>query len=160
MQSWSWTQNEPTATRTVIGGQGDGIYRMFRQVIDSGREVDMNRIIERFRDARDTDDPDELYSRGQETIDEGAAKAGLSLTLSETPAFKYGQNVRVGDVVTIQVGPGVTVTDVLTSATLSWTNDDGWKITPKVGDVADSTDIVLAQAINKLARVLSNQQRT
>lgn len=157
---WSYRSLEPIATRTVIGGQGEGIYRMFRTVTDAARETEYARVIERFRDARDTADIPTLYERGQETIDEGAPKVGLSLTLAETETFRYGRSVRVGDKVSLSVGPDFVVDDVLREAVLSWTADAGWRSTPKVGDIDDTSDIMLARAIARLARAQSNSQRT
>ena len=162
---WSYTHQASTATRVVVGGSGEAQLRSFRTVTDTTRETDTGRIIERFRDARDVaqDDPEmvpTLYARGQETLDEGAAKSGLSVTLSQTANFRYGSSVKVGDPVTMRVADTLTVTDRLNEATLSWTYDEGWKATPRVGQRADETDGGLARAIRALARALSNQNRT
>lgn len=158
---WSLNKSAATATRAVIGGPGDGIFRTLREQIDSTRETSLNRVIERFRDARDVDPGDvpTLYERGQDTIDEGAAKSGVSMSLRETANFRYGRSVRVGDKVTVKLG-GKTITNVLTEATLSWTRDAGWKATPKVGDITDSADKTLARSIRHIVRWVSNSQRT
>lgn len=161
---WSYSRQAPMATDVVVGGPGEDQLRSFRTVSDSARAALWKRRIERFRDARDIagDDPDmvpKMYARGQETLDEGAEKTGLSVTLSETKSFRYGTSVRVGDQVTIRIG-GLEVTDRLSEATLSWTQGEGWKTTPRVGARADETDGGLARAVKTLARTLSNQNRT
>ena len=160
IEGWSYTAAAPTATRVVVGGQGEAQLRVFRRLEDLPREALWGRKIERFRDARDTNDNLLLYARGQETLDEGAAKYGLSVQLSQTANFRYGDKVKVGDTVTMKVGPGTSVTDVLTEATLSWTQDDGWKATPRVGERSDDPDWRLARTIKNLARTLSNLNRT
>lgn len=160
LREWSYDITPPTATRVVVGGQGEAQLRNFRRLEDLDRETDLNWKIERFRDARDTDDPPTLYARGQETLDEGAGKSGLSMELSNTKTFRYGSSVKVGDRVTVQVGPGVTISDVLTEATLSWTQGDGWKTTPKIGERADDVTSKMLAQLRKMARHLSNQDRT
>lgn len=160
VRDYSYNVDEPTVTRAVVGGQGEAQARVFRHVIDAGRETEIARILEIFRDARDTPDVDELYERGQESIDEGGRKAGLSMSLSETPNFRYGKSVRVGDQISIKLNPDLTITDVLNEATLSWTREGGWRATPKVGERSDSTDLILAKGLSRLYRALSNRNRT
>lgn len=159
--NWSWSQAAPTATRVVVGGPGTGVVRSFRTVTDAPRETEIGRIIERWRDARDVDPAElpELYVRGQEILDEGAAKYGLAVTFAETDGFRYGKSVRVGDTVTAQLG-SVPITDTLTEALLSWTRDDGWKVEPRVGDKSDDTDRRLGRLISKIGRSVARMQRT
>lgn len=160
LQKWSYDITPATATRVVIGGQGEAQLRNFRRMEDLDRETATGWKIERFRDARDTDDPPTLYKRGQETLDEGAAKTGLSLELSSTKNFRYGSSITVGSKVSIALSPDFVVTDVVTEATLSWTQSDGWKTTPKVGDRADDVTSKMLAQIRKLTRRLANQDRT
>jgi len=158
---WSWTQTAATATRVVVGGPGEGYLRSLRTVVDYTREMEIGHVIERWRDARDvTEDqiPDLLYARGQEILDDGATKYGLSVTLAETPAFRYGTNVRVGDTVTVEVA-GQQITDVLTEALLSWTRDAGWRVEPRVGEKSDDPDRLLGRYIAKLSRAVNRMQR-
>lgn len=157
---WSWSKKPYSASRVVVGGQGEAQARAFRYYTDSAREAE-GRIIERFRDARDVDDVADLPARGQQTLDDGAPKSGLSVTLAQTANFRYGRpGVRVGDTVRMLVGPGIVVEDVLTEATLSWTQGEGFKVTPKVGDKTDSPDRLLAGTLSRLARAFSFTNRT
>lgn len=161
--SWGYNMQRPTATRVVIGGQGEAQARALRTKADATRETQIGWIIERWRDARDVDagaDQDSnLYARGQETLDEGAAKVGLSLSLAETEAFKYGKNVTVGDTVSLQIAGLPLLTDVLSEVKLSWTREDGWKRAPQVGQRSDSTDISLIKAVANIARKLAKGTR-
>lgn len=153
---WSYSLKKPSATRVAVGGQGEAQARVFRTVVDAARETEIGWKIERWRDARDVDAgadmENNLTARGNQTLTEAAEKAGLSLTLAETKRFKYGRNVRVGDRITLEVNPNLPVTDILSEATLSWTQDDGWKRTPKVGDRSDDPDVNLHRTIAALAR--------
>jgi hypothetical protein len=160
--SWSYSQADPEATRTVVGGPGEGTARQFHSVTDASRETDWADLIEVFRDARDVDADQtiaeieaQLDLRGQQLLDEAVEKNGLKVTLAETSTFRYGQAVSVGDRVRIEVGPDVVVEDVLREAVLSWTRDDGLVVTPQVGERLDS-DTVLARAVAALGRGIRN----
>jgi hypothetical protein len=156
VQKWSYSQADPEATRVVAGGQGEGVARVFRSTVAATRETQWRDVIEVFRDARDAEDSATLDLRSQETLDEGAPRAGLSVELAETATFRYGKAVRVGDRVRIEVGGAVVVEDVLREAVLSWTRDDGLLVTPIVGQRTDDPDTVLARAVAALGRSLRN----
>ena len=155
---WAWSSQAPSATRVVVGGQGEGTAREFLSVIDSDREAQWGESIEVFRDARDTEDAAVHAERGRETLTEGAATTGLTLTLAETPGFKYGRSVRVGDTVTVQVAPGVTVTDTLREAQIVWDAQDGLHVTPIVGERSDDPSVTLRTTINRLARSIRDMR--
>lgn len=157
---WSWSQEAPAATRVVVGGQGEGTAREFVHVTDSGREAAWGESIEVFRDARDSDDTAVLTLRGQETLTEGAAKAGLSLTLAETAGFAYGRSVRVGDVVTTALAPGVEVTDTLREARIVWDAENGLTATPVVGERTDDPGDMLRGTLQALTRAVRDLRAT
>jgi hypothetical protein len=161
--SWGYSISMPKATRVAVGGQGEAQARVFRTVSDAPREAEIGWKIERWRDARDVDAgadmENNLQARGRETLTEGARRTGLSLGLAETAAFRYGRNVRVGDKVKLEINPNFTVDDVLSEATLSWTQDDGWKRTPKVGDRSDDPDVKLFRGVAALARKIAKGTR-
>ncbi|MBD1541015.1 hypothetical protein G9E11_01840 [Arthrobacter sp. IA7] len=141
----------PTATRVVVGGQGEGVARTFKGFSDVAREAEWNDIIEVFQDARDSSTGDVYADRAAETLAEGAPLAGLSLELTETDHFRYGgQGLRVGDRVTAEIR-GQFFTDVLREVRLSW--DGGGDVaTPVVGERADDTDTLLAKRLRALQR--------
>ena len=151
---WQWTTTAPSATRVVVGGQGEGTAREFVQVVDPDRENLWGETIEVFRDARDTDEPDVLTQRGQETLAEGAATTGLSLTLAESRGWAYGRSVRVGDRVTTRIAPGAAITDILREAQIVWDVDQGLTVTPVVGERSDDPSVTLRGTINTLARAI------
>lgn len=98
-----------------------------------------------------------LAQRGTDAITAGAAKYGLSVTLSETSSFRYGRTatgggLQVGDHVRMRVAADAVYEDVLRSATLSWTRDQGVVITPTVGERTDDPSTVLGRAIAALDR--------
>lgn len=153
---WSWSLANPEATRVVIGGDGEGTARTFRALVDTARETEWGDVIEVFRDARNANSPAEMDATGTEVLTEGSPTSGLSVRLAETSTFRYGQAIKVGDRVRIEVGPGVIVEDVLREATISWTRDSGLSVTPLVGERSDDPNRTLARSIARLARGIRN----
>jgi hypothetical protein len=150
---YSWTKSNPTVTRVVAGGQGEGTARQWHYAVDWAREAQYADIIEDFRDARDAADSAVLAARADETLNAGRAMAGLSLALSESPTFQYGgeDGVRVGDRVTVDLG-NFTITDVLREARFTWDHESGLTVTPSVGEKVQSPEDQVASAVRQLAR--------
>ncbi|MDN4644917.1 Gp37-like protein [Arthrobacter sp. PsM3] len=147
----TYTLAAPSATRVVVGGQGEGVAREFRGFKETARETAWNDIIEVMQDARDSSSGDIYADRAAEVLADGAPMAGLSLELSETKHFRYGgDGLRVGDRVTALIN-GQAFTDVLREARLSW-DKDGDTATPIVGERADDPDLNLAKRIRALQR--------
>lgn len=153
IKDWSWTRTAPQTTRGVAGGQGEGTLRLFREKADAELEALINWKMEAFRDARDTDDPTLMYKRIDEILLDGAEKAGLALTLSETANFQYGKNFSIGDKLTVNVGAGQMV-ERLEEATLSWTRDGGFISRPRFGEKTDDPNAQVLGLIRKIARSL------
>ncbi|RCK68261.1 hypothetical protein DT076_16565 [Desertihabitans brevis] len=156
---WQWSRSAPTVTRVVVGGAGEGTARIFRNRVDTAREAEWGFVREHFVDARDVgaDDPDMetlLSERMDEALAEGAPTAGLGVTLQDTGAFSYGENVHVGDRVTLRFGSGLEVTDILREATLVWSRDTGPAVeaTPVIGERTDDPDLTLIRTVAALAR--------
>lgn len=160
VHNWTWSSADPEMTRVVVGGQGDGTARVFRSVVNSSRETAWHDIYEGFADARDLDTTTELDERGGEILAENGPTAGLSLTLSESQGFRFGEHIRLGDTIPVELANGVTVTDVLREVAINWSRDNGLVITPSVGDRTDDPDVILVRAVADLARrvrqVMSN----
>ncbi len=153
-----------TATRVVVGCDREGVERTFRAVSDPGREHSAGVVAEVFVDARDLKSDEATFddswrARAEERLAAGAAASGVALTLAESQTVRYGgpRGMHVGDTVTVDIGGGTLVTDVLRSATLSWSRD-GTTVTPVVGQRTDDPDTTLAASVAALARALRQQQ--
>lgn len=156
VQDWSYSHQRATTTRVVVGGQGEAQLRVFRSRVDAAREAAQGWKRESWRDARDTNDPNVLYARADETLFENGPKTGLSITLAETANFAYGSAYKVGDRVTLDVG-GLLITERLQECTLSWTADGGFVSRPRVGERSDDPDRTLAKRVVQLARTIRNR---
>jgi Siphovirus ReqiPepy6 Gp37-like protein len=153
LRSWKWNRTNPTVTHVVGGGKGEGTLRTFRSASDPTLAALYGRKIEVFSDARNGDTTQELDQSNSEVLFEGKPASGLELELSETPYFRYG-TVVVGDQVTIRAG-ALEITEVLRSATISWTRAEGLTVQPTVGKTENSSDAKVANAIKTLWRGLT-----
>lgn len=154
--SWAWTSEDPTASRVVAGGEGEGTARVFRGVANVPLEDQHNDVWEVFRDARDADTAAIVTSRAQESLDEGAPRHGFAVHLSETDNFQYGKNgLLVGAQVTVDLGYG-TRTDILREVTLTYSRDEGLVTTPTIGEIQDSPDRTIAKFLARLKKGITD----
>lgn len=161
---WSWSQSRPEASRVVIGGKGEGTARVFDLYTDPSADALWGvGLGEDFLDATDVDTQTQRLARGRERSLELAETAGMSVTLSETPHFRYDptgvKGIRVGDHVRFEVGTGVVVEDILRSVTLSWSVSDGPRVTPQVGERTDDHAMNIRRDLARIVRAL-RQRRT
>lgn len=153
-----WSQTPPEVTRVVLGFEGDGTARQYRgPYINAAAESAWGDVIEEFVDARDLKTTESGFTalaaeRANQRLAEGAAKAGLSVTLNESETFRYGGavGVHVGDQLTVDVAEGVTITDVLREANLSL-GQNGLQVTPTVGERQDDPTAATMRAVSALA---------
>ena len=154
--SYSWSDDDPTMTRNIIGGPNEGTNRQFRQSIDGALETDYGYTNEGFVDASSADTVAAILKAGTDALTENGPKAGFSVELAETKNFRYGgSGVHVGDQVPVDIG-GNTLTDVLRKATLTFNPDDGLVIEPNIGDHTDDPTEKVLDYVDKLSRGVDN----
>ncbi|WP_457948318.1 Gp37-like protein [Pseudarthrobacter sp. alpha12b] len=155
----SMNRTRPTASRVIIGGQGEGTARNFRLLTDAGREAQYGMRAEAFRDARDDNDPAVMDARGQETLTERGPKNGVSITLAEAGIFQYGPGgFHVGDRVPVKVTDDITITEVIRECKLTWTSKDYATSEPVIGEITDQPERITAQRLAALGRGQRNQE--
>ena len=156
---WSWEDRDPTATRAVTGGKGEGTARVFNSWADTSLEAQYRDVFEVFKDATDVDTAADLQARAKQTVVEGAPTYGFSLKLSESGMFRYGEKgVRVGDRVTLNIG-GAERTDILRECTLAFNRESGPTQTPVIGSIDQNPDRAFARFIARLAQGLRDSKR-
>ena len=128
----------PSATRAIIGDAGNGTARVWRRVIDTAAETEWgaDHLIETLVDTS-AETAGEMDAAGQEALTAAAAKAAASVELAESPKFRFGVNIGVGDIVQIDAGLPDPVVDVLRRVNLTETTGSGLVVTPQIGDRSD-----------------------
>jgi len=143
---------EATMTRTVVAGPGVGSSREWLLRVDSARETALNRKIEVLTDASSSEVTTEREKAGDAALVAAGPTAGFSMGLSETAYFRYGDKLRVGDIVPIDIGGGNVVTDILREATLTWDRENGLTVRPAVGERTNDPIRSLVGMVARTAR--------
>lgn len=153
LAAYKYRLSAPTATRVIVGAQGEGRNRWLGQY-DSNATGEWARTrTERFVDRRDIPvargsngspvNPDDTSQpadpQALAELDQGAVEAlaesrelgELSVTPIDTPTFRYGVHYDVGDIVTVDIR-GNLITDVLREVRLS-DGSDGPQVQPVIG---------------------------
>jgi hypothetical protein len=107
LRSSEFAYAAPMLTRAIVGGAGESLDRLFREVNTSESteaEVSWGRRIEQFVDDRGTDDLNALDQKGLEAlVDDGKTRVTMSVTPSDNLTMLYGVDWGLGDTVTVVV---------------------------------------------------------
>lgn len=149
-------------TRAIVAGRGEAENRVFteRANTDSlNAEIAWNRRIERFVDARQSDDLDELNTAGDEALaDEGKTIVEMSVTPADETNMVYGVDWFLGDTVTV-VANDVEATAVVTEVGVA-IQSDGVRVGATVGTpVGLEYEAKLLAKVNKQDDRISNLER-
>lgn len=172
LASYTYRLSAPTASRFVVGAQGEGRNRWLAQYDDpSTAPHEWSRTpLERFVDRRDIPvargangspvnpddvnqpaDPEALAQLDQaasEAMAEAAALGELSVSPIDTDTLRYGVHYQVGDVVTVDIH-GKRITDVLREVRLS-DGSDGPRVEPVIGTDGASATPGLYREVRRL----------
>jgi len=150
----------PSATNVLVAGGGEEEARVLVERTDAALIAAWGRRVEVFRDARDTSDLTELAERGDETLAEAAATAGITVEPADLPSRGFGVDYALGDTVTVEVG-GVTYTEIVTGVQVDVTAGGGTVTRPTVGDTdtADGRTPVIYSRVRELTRRLEALER-
>lgn len=158
LEEVEWDVAPPSLTRVVVGGPGDGTARQFITRIDAAAEAKWGDVIEGMVDARDikADDPNKtllMQQRGDAELAAAAAQTGLRVKLIGSETFRYGgpDGVLVGDVLPIEIAPGVVIPETLREATLTF-NLQGPDEKLVAGERNDDPGVALYRTISNLSR--------
>lgn len=97
-----------------------------------------------------------LQQAGATALRDGRPTAGLDINLSETASFHYGgpDGYHVGDVLTVTTASGLTISQRITEATLTY-SADGFSVAPKLGAIQQDPTAQLANAVRDIAQGLA-----
>jgi hypothetical protein len=154
---WSMTMGGPTLTRAVVGMDGEGTARAMTATISTvfgdhtAVENAYGMILEGFVDARDVASTPEGQARGEVAVTEGSPTISITATLAETPFWRVGNTLNLGDIVTVEPLPGLVSVERVTEIELSYTTENGLNVTPRIGDANESEPTRLLA--DKMARI-------
>lgn len=135
LSSSTYSYGTAKVTRAIVGGRGEAENRIFveRSSTDSlNAEVQWNRRIESFRDARQSEDTNELQTAGDELLaDLGKTIVEMSVTPSDDQTMIYGADWFLGDRVTV-VANDIESTAVVTEVGIQ-IGEDGVRVGATIG---------------------------
>lgn len=155
VQSWTRTLAGPTATRIVVGGQGDMTARSFVIVQGDSQENVWHWPAEAFVDDTSSGTTDALVASGVKAMGDAAMSDGISVKLAEGKNFRFGDNVWLGDRIEVEL-PGATISEVLREVDLqadrglNALGEPQLSVTPVVGDLKSSS-FALYRAVRNIA---------
>jgi hypothetical protein len=150
----------PKATTCIVGGGGTGTERYIIERTDSDAETEWAERIELFLDRRDAGSEDlTLAQAGDEVLTENARTVALEVALIDTTNLMYGRDYGLGDTISIDLGQGLAVTDLIREVQLEATPQDE-SVIAIVGstDTSGSSDPLWLRPIAELDRRLSRQE--
>lgn len=143
----------PGATRVIVAGQGEGVDRTFIQRTSTDSltgEAEWGRVIEVFKDQRNSADLVELEGSGDEILlESGFSATNVKIATSDDTTMLFNQDWYLGDSVTVVVNGQETSTKVTTAALLA--NSDAVMIGAGIGDVTGfDKDAALVQRVEDI----------
>ena len=150
---------DPTCTDSLVQGSGT----TFIQSTAASRT--MWNSVELFNDSSSETDINNLNATAQQALAAGGFGPTMAVTAADIPFLTYGRDYHLGDIVTIEVRPGVTYSDIVTSVTLTAdpSQNPSISVVPKVGNDANATATdssiigVLSARIRALEKKLANK---
>jgi len=145
--SFEQTAEAAKTNVAIVGGQGDGTARVFREVIDSAAVASWNNRTETFVDRRDSTDTVELDQAGTEEIVNNGPVNGLSIKTADTPKLMFYRDYFLGDKVSI---PEANVVDILREIEINWDADGGPSASTTVGSASTTGTMKMIKRLDEL----------
>jgi hypothetical protein len=151
--------SKPSATTVLVGGDGEGDARTISERTDTGAEASWGRV-EKWVAAQSQD---QVSGGLDQTGDTALVEAGETIKLTtvtiDSGEARYGKDYNMGDLVTVEVYPGVEVEDVVREAKYTYTPEDGKQITILVGSQEATRDPEWLKITERLSSRLGNLER-
>lgn len=145
--SYEQTEEAAKTNTAIVGGQGDGTLRVFREIQDSAAVAEWSNRTESFVDRRDSTDTVELDQAGtEETVTNGPVN-GLAIKTADTPNLLFYRDYFLGDKVSI---PEASIVDILREIEINWTADGGPSAETTVGSASTTGTMKMIQQLDKL----------
>jgi len=150
----------PRSTVAIVGGEGSGgtrtiVERQNTAALSEGWLRSEEWVSHSGTGATSA----ELAEVGDAALVEHGPSTGMSCVAVDGPHARFGVDFAVGDLVSVEVGPGAGVVDVVSSASLTSTADAGTRVVVGVGDRKRSTVRQLLM-LRELERRIALLERT
>lgn len=156
-----WSDGMPEVTHAVVGGEGEGTTRVFRERRDSAAADAWRMHSAVFVDQRHTSNSLEMDQAGDEALEDGKRVGIIEAELVDTARLSYGTDYQLGDRVTIVPEAAVAFTDIVTSVRISADADSGEvRIAPAVGWTAGPYETRQDRKLARLQRAVSALERS
>lgn len=150
----SMTSPDPTVTDALVQGSASFVERIATGMTPWTR-------IEDFVDQTSETDATLITQAGDGALGGGAAGPTLSVTIADLPFLTFGRDYQLGDMVSVEVRPGVVYQDVISSVSLTVdpAQTPSVQVTPQVGYTSDATGANQSYVAQLSARVRYLEQR-
>lgn len=155
----AYEESAPAITTAIVGGQGEGSDRFLISRTDAPLESVWGRR-ETYVARPGSAPRAELDQAGDEAVAREAATARLQSSAWDTEDQRYGVHYGLGDRVSIEVGPGEQVSDLVRLVHLQAWSTAGELVSAMVGGQDASTDPQWIYRLREMNRRLGRLERT
>lgn len=149
LQKISYAPAAPTCNVAIVGGDGTGTSRTIRERTDPASITRWGRIV-KFVNQGDTSDTTVMDQAGDQALSDGAEAATVAFTAIDSDTQRYGHDYGLGDLVAVEVIPGLDVQAAVVSVTLTADPDTGYVISPQIGADQPITNSKILDALRAL----------
>lgn len=148
----------PTATVAIVGGDGTGSSRTIVERSNAAAITAGWGRIEAWVNDSSADTTD-LNQSGDDALTSAAEQAYVTSQVIDVPSRRYGVHYNLGDTVSIEPYPGVTVTDVIRAVTLT-SDATGEVVMPQIGTQTATSDPTTVRMLRDQDRRIGALERT
>lgn len=128
LRSLDTSPASPSCTAAIVGGSGVGSSRLIVE-----RTVAGGRRIEKFVNSAGGDTATGMQQAGDQALAEGAASVGLNAVAIDSRFARYSDDYVLNDLVSVELVPGIAVSDYVTAVTLTADPKTGEVVRPTIG---------------------------
>lgn len=154
----SYEVKAPTATTTIVGGQGEGSDRFVIERTNDGAESAWGRI-ETLVNRPGSDPLADLQEAGDQELNDKKETARLPSSTADTPFQRFGTHYDLGYRVSIETWPGSMITDIVATVHLQVWPTAGEVVAATVGSQAESSDPAWVQRLRAIDRRIGYLER-
>lgn len=149
----------PTVTAAIVQGTGSGATKVIGEYTPATASP-WGRIEKWANDPAGGTDLTKLGQSGANALAEGAEKVNLTATAIDNEFVRYGRDYKLGDTVSVELIPGLLVSDRVTSVHLTAKPDDMDTVAPVIGSDTGHNDTKTINLVRELERRVGLLERS